>query len=44
MTIRQLQFTNDIKLENFKGFVEINNTVENFIRNNLLADKDRRIV
>jgi hypothetical protein len=36
----QLQFTNDIKLENFKGFVEINNTVEKFIRNNLLTDKE----
>jgi hypothetical protein len=37
----QLQFTNDIKLENLKGFVEINNTVENFIRNNLLTDKEK---
>jgi hypothetical protein len=36
----QLQFKNDIKLENFKGFVKINNTVENFMRNNLLTDKE----
>jgi hypothetical protein len=35
-----LQFKNHLKLENFKGFVEIDNAVENFIKNNLLTDED----